>query len=192
LAGQLHHYLEQLDRPVTWRLSALPTGITVEVLRLLDARGLIELRGWQLDNPTTDPRRPQPLVPVPSSLGWVSPTAKPMIYGTWEQIVAAAAHDPRLVPEIRLTEAARAQLAESRLGLGASPESASSGWLTVTEAAKIAGKATYEISRLVDQGKIKANGKTGRDRRVDASDLARFLLAGDDKATIKKLRKRIE
>jgi hypothetical protein len=50
-------------------------------------------------------------------------------------------------------------------------------WYTVTEAAKIAGGVnTGVITRAVDDGQLKSNGKQGRERRIDAVDLCRWLL----------------
>jgi hypothetical protein len=52
------------------------------------------------------------------------------------------------------------------------------GWLTVSEAAKIAsGANTGVITRAVDAGDLRSNGKRGRQRRIDPTDLARWLLA---------------
>lgn len=46
----------------------------------------------------------------------------------------------------------------------------------VSEAARIAGCNPGVISKAVDNGKLKGNGETGRARRIDASDLARWQL----------------
>jgi hypothetical protein len=49
-------------------------------------------------------------------------------------------------------------------------------WLTVTEAAKAAGTDRGTISRAVDHEKLKSNGKSDRNRRIDAIDLIRWML----------------
>ncbi|HEX4149856.1 MAG TPA: helix-turn-helix domain-containing protein [Pirellulales bacterium] len=46
---------------------------------------------------------------------------------------------------------------------------------TVAEAARISGANTGQISRAVNNGKLKSNGKAGRKRRIDALDLARWM-----------------
>jgi hypothetical protein len=48
-------------------------------------------------------------------------------------------------------------------------------WLTVTRAARIAGCNRGAITRAVNEGKLKSNGEKGRDRRVDAVDLTRWM-----------------
>jgi hypothetical protein len=54
-------------------------------------------------------------------------------------------------------------------------------WFTVTEAAKTAGVNTGVITRAVDAGQLKSNGKRGRGRRIDPADISRWLLARADK-----------
>src|SRR5262249_42079235 len=56
-----------------------------------------------------------------------------------------------------------------------------SGWLTVSAAAKVAGINTGTLTRAVDAGEIRSNGKRGRDRRINPGDLTRWLLARADK-----------
>jgi hypothetical protein len=56
-----------------------------------------------------------------------------------------------------------------------------SRWLTVSEVGRITGCNTGVITRAVDRGELKSNGETGRDRRIDAIDLARWQLARADK-----------
>jgi hypothetical protein len=48
-------------------------------------------------------------------------------------------------------------------------------WLTVTQAATVAGTDRGMISRAVDARKLKSNGKSGRARRIDAIDLIRWI-----------------
>jgi hypothetical protein len=50
------------------------------------------------------------------------------------------------------------------------------GWLTVTDAATIAGTDRGSISRAVNYARLKSNGKVGHDRRIDAVDLTRWML----------------
>ncbi len=61
-------------------------------------------------------------------------------------------------------------------GAGADPDQAGADtkpqWLTVTDAAKASGCNRGEISRAADNGSLKSNGEKGRQRRIDAADLA--------------------
>lgn len=50
-------------------------------------------------------------------------------------------------------------------------------WRTVSEAATVAGCNTGVITRAVDSGELKSNEKSGRERRVCAVDLTRWILA---------------
>jgi excisionase family DNA binding protein len=54
-------------------------------------------------------------------------------------------------------------------------------WLTVTEAATIANVNRGIITRAVTGGKLKGNGKSGRERRIDNDDLARWILERSEK-----------
>lgn len=49
-------------------------------------------------------------------------------------------------------------------------------WLKVSEAAQICGGNTGDITKAVDSGNLKSNGKTGRDRRIDGIDFNRWQL----------------
>jgi len=49
-------------------------------------------------------------------------------------------------------------------------------WITVSEAERITGCNRGIISRAVDGNELKGNGKSGRARRIDAVDLARWQL----------------
>jgi hypothetical protein len=55
-----------------------------------------------------------------------------------------------------------------------SPEASEVMWLTVTKAAKVADTHRGTISVEVSKGRLKSNGKKGRDRRIDAIDLIRW------------------
>jgi excisionase family DNA binding protein len=50
------------------------------------------------------------------------------------------------------------------------------GWLTVSEAAALSGINKGTISRLVNRGDVKSNGKKRRNRRIDSADFNRYLL----------------
>jgi hypothetical protein len=56
------------------------------------------------------------------------------------------------------------------------PAGADESWLTVTEAATIAGVNSGIISREADDGKLKSNGQSSRARRIDSVDLTRWIL----------------
>jgi len=49
-------------------------------------------------------------------------------------------------------------------------------WLKVSEAAKIANTSSGVISRAVDAGHLKSNGKRHRERRIDSADVSRWIL----------------
>ncbi len=49
-------------------------------------------------------------------------------------------------------------------------------WLTVTEAERVSDANRGVLSRAVDNGKLKGNGKSGTERRIDAVDLSRWIL----------------
>jgi hypothetical protein len=49
-------------------------------------------------------------------------------------------------------------------------------WLTVTQAASLSAMNTGAISRAVARGDLKSNGRTGRERRIDAIDFTRWHL----------------
>ena len=49
-------------------------------------------------------------------------------------------------------------------------------WVTVSQAASVSGANAGVITRAVDAGDLKGNGKTGRERRIDAVDLTRWML----------------
>jgi hypothetical protein len=55
------------------------------------------------------------------------------------------------------------------------------GWLTVAEAAQISGINKGIISRAVDDGDLKSNGKKLRARRIDGTDFNRWQLARANK-----------
>src|SRR5262249_21818257 len=50
-------------------------------------------------------------------------------------------------------------------------------WITVSDAARITGCSKGVISRAVDAKELSGNGQSGRERRIDAVDLARWQLA---------------
>jgi hypothetical protein len=60
--------------------------------------------------------------------------------------------------------------------------SASKRWLTVSQAAKIAGCECWKISRWATEGKFKTNGKARTQRRIHPDDFNRFLLSHRDRA----------
>jgi hypothetical protein len=49
-------------------------------------------------------------------------------------------------------------------------------WLTVSDAAKASGCTAAQISGAVRDGRLKSNGKKGRERRIDAADLTLWQL----------------
>src|SRR5262249_49749799 len=54
-------------------------------------------------------------------------------------------------------------------------------WVRVTDAAEAAGCDRGIITRAVDAGALKSNGKSRGDRRIDAADLTRWMLARAEK-----------
>ncbi len=110
--------LRLLDTRPSWRLNELPPDVTIDVLRVLDADGLIEVCAWYRQNETTDPRRPKPLVPKRSNLGWVSPVANPSRLGTWDRLWEESTREPEVAAEVRITERGKAELAKQNLEKG--------------------------------------------------------------------------
>jgi excisionase family DNA binding protein len=51
------------------------------------------------------------------------------------------------------------------------------GWCTVTEAATVANCNKGTVSRAIDSGNLRGNGKSGDERRIDRADLTRWILA---------------
>lgn len=95
--------------------------------------------------------------------------------------------DFALAVEREWAEAERARLAQvgsidvtSSASLRDSPAETdghdSQRWLRVSEAAAITGNNGGTITRAINQGKLKGNGKRGRGRRVDGLDLNRWQL----------------
>ncbi len=50
-------------------------------------------------------------------------------------------------------------------------------WLTVSEAARVATTNSGTITRAVENGEIRSNGKRGRDRRIDPAGLSHWMLS---------------
>lgn len=69
---------------------------------------------------------------------------------------------------------------------------ADEGWLTVTQAHEVYAIPTATISRLASDGKLRSNGKTGPERRIDPASLAAFKLAQAKDERIKKLQKHLK
>jgi hypothetical protein len=65
---------------------------------------------------------------------------------------------------------------EPRIPQGDPESSQETRWLKVAEAASIAGTHRGVISKAVDDGRLKSNGKRRRARRIDALDLAHWML----------------
>jgi hypothetical protein len=69
-------------------------------------------------------------------------------------------------------------------------------WLTVTQAACVAGVARGVISRAADRDggdhKLKSNGKSGRGRRIDRIDLTRWILVRSNRSTSEESDEKVE
>jgi Flp pilus assembly protein TadD len=65
-------------------------------------------------------------------------------------------------------------------------------WITVSDAAKIAGINAGVVSRALDDGELMGNGLTGRQRRVDAVDLAQWQLRRAAKPDIQESQEQVE
>jgi hypothetical protein len=76
----------------------------------------------------------------------------------------------------RLCEANRGRAEEAGAGRASDSSGEDLNWFTVTQAATTACCNTGQITRAVDAGLLKSNGKAGRERRIDLADLARWIL----------------
>ncbi len=105
--------LRALAQQESWRVNALPPGVGIDELRILDADGLIEARAWVLQNLTRDPTHPIPLKPQPWPMGWVSPASKRDLMGSWSDILRDGAAKPETAAEVRVTDRGFAELARA-------------------------------------------------------------------------------
>lgn len=109
-------HLQKLVERKSWRANELPQGCTVNVLRVLDDRGLIEFRLWERAEPNPQPfENPDPakMVVRPNKYcDWFSPFGQPSTAGDLLAVLAHGKVDPELAPEIRASEHGRAKLAE--------------------------------------------------------------------------------
>jgi hypothetical protein len=65
---------------------------------------------------------------------------------------------------------------------GAAEKQENCRWLTVSDASRASDIGKGTISRAADQGKLKSNGKKGRERRIDSVDLNRWKLKRIEKS----------
>jgi len=69
------------------RLNCLPSGVTIDFLRVWDAYELIEVAVYMRKNTTASPTAPvtwsEPFVALP---GWYSPTKLPRMHGGWDSL----------------------------------------------------------------------------------------------------------
>jgi hypothetical protein len=72
------------------------------------------------------------------------------------------------------------------------PSQADEAWLTVTHAAKVAFASRGTISRAVNAGALRSNGKKGRERRVDSADLTRWILKRSNRTEPVETNQRVE
>jgi excisionase family DNA binding protein len=76
---------------------------------------------------------------------------------------------------------------------GQIPETSSGiDWFTVKEASQTSGVNSGLISRAVDSGELKSNGKSGRERRIDPADLARWMKERADRPEPKESGEHVE
>lgn len=100
----------------SWRFTELPIGISLDVLRVLDVDGFIEVHSWGAF--TKCDERGHAIGGFdygPMGARWYSPTAQPMIGGDWEMIARKALDEPRTAVEIRVSALGKAELAKHRL-----------------------------------------------------------------------------
>lgn len=99
-----------LAQQESWRVNALPAGVGIDTLRVLDADKLIEARAWVCQNLTRRLGDPTVMKPQPWSLGWVSPASSRDLLGSWDDIHRHGAEQPETAGEVRVTERGRAEL----------------------------------------------------------------------------------
>lgn len=108
-------HLNTLAQRSSWRVCELPAEITGKVLRVLDHRGWVEFRLWELDDRTTPPlqnSRPEDFKPCPMYFGWFSPERDPSAAGDLSLVFARHRNDPKLSTEVRVTSVGKAALDE--------------------------------------------------------------------------------
>jgi len=138
--------LLQLAERDLWSVDVLPVGgVDIDILRRLDALGLIEARTGRMDNQQKYPRDPTP--PKPAYSPWFSPINQPHIAGGWDSIMATRTDRPP--SEIRISERGKAEVARLK-EIGALPERKSvDGITSSTTLAK--GSSDELLCYLADQ-----------------------------------------
>ncbi|MEM9083670.1 MAG: hypothetical protein AAGB34_08745 [Planctomycetota bacterium] len=100
-----------------WPVDELPDDATVDLLRCLDADGLIQACGVVMQNRQEFPGDTTPPAPVPGE--WFSPIEQPKMVGDWDTIFRTAARrKPKYHPcLVRVTDRGRAELAKGCIPL---------------------------------------------------------------------------
>lgn len=127
LPGKAAEALRILGSRSSWHVTDLPPQIDETVLRVLDARGSIECCTWEcreknprpLEDPSANPD--DYVIARREPVRWFSPQAdqgKVANVGEdqWSCLLDASRYPPELSPELRLTLAGKAALAELKLG----------------------------------------------------------------------------
>lgn len=112
-------HMQKLAERESWRTNELPEELTVDILRIMDGRGLIQFRTWERGEPNPQPHvNPDPtkMVLRPQKYSdWFSPSLQPRYGGDLDNVLAKGENDPELAPGIRVSEHGRAKLAELEL-----------------------------------------------------------------------------
>jgi hypothetical protein len=125
-------HLRTLAERETWRVRELPPEITEGVLRVHDERRWVQFRLWERQGSRIQPN---------TYCGWFSPRWQPHVAGNLEFVLNRRKDDAELSPEVRVSEAGKAELAVLAV-CEASPPSAAPGAAAVTGAPADATNAT--------------------------------------------------
>ena len=74
---------------------------------------------------------------------------------------------------------------------GTNSSDAYSDWLTVSQVARMLDRSTGSISRMCNKGRLKTNRKTGRDRRIDPTSIAKVQSELQKEVQYKRLAERL-
>ncbi|MCC6677881.1 MAG: hypothetical protein IT436_12110 [Phycisphaerales bacterium] len=176
--------IEVLDARPSWFLNKLPSGVTLDVLRVLDADRFIEVRHLTAKNQAEF--RGDPTPPLTQTSEWYSPTLVPTNMGTWDTIFKVMARGDRHAPELRVTDKARAELARRRLAARDTDAAPVAPTRAPIQAVVVTPEPWCDQSRSVEDRLryyMAHLGKHGQVTRPSCRDVAAAIRAGASSVT---------